>query len=130
MQVKFYAELHGHVKPKEDRKKGKNRTALGKEVADLSALEFEDAAIAAAPEDSDKKKEGSISELHEGDLRLRWRRQVALGSLILSSLKAIYMRGALSQHEQNCKLLIHPCLHDSTCVGCRNFLPKKDCYRG
>lgn len=64
-QVKFHAELHGHLKPKEERKRGKKRTALDEEVADLSTLEAENAAIAAAREDTEKNKEAYLSFMKE-----------------------------------------------------------------
>ena len=53
--MKFYAELYGHIKPKEERKKSKKRAALKGEQPNSSAMDED--ATAAAQEDNKKKKE-------------------------------------------------------------------------
>ena len=63
--MKFYAELHGHVKPKEERKRGKKRAAADAELIGPAALQAVDDATAAAQEDSNKKKEAYLSFLKE-----------------------------------------------------------------
>ena len=66
--MKFYADLYGHVKPQEVRKKGRKRAAFDEESADTP--QAGDAATAAAQEDSKKKMEaylGFMKELCGGD---------------------------------------------------------------